>query len=152
MGNEYSFQATARWTNRMRGVAEADPPAPSIPFAAPPQFQGESGVWTPEHFFLAAISSCLITTFLAIARLSRFEPVALELSTEGVIGKADGGFQFTRIALSPVLTIERQEDRERALRLLEKAERSCLVSRSIKCPVVMESEVRIRTAAMAGSA
>jgi organic hydroperoxide reductase OsmC/OhrA len=54
--------------------------------------------------------------------------------------------------LSPALTIEREEDRERAVRLLEKAERSCLVSRSIKCPVVMETEVRIRAAAMVGSA
>jgi peroxiredoxin-like protein len=150
MAKEYRFQAAARWTTGGRGIVEAESPAPAIPFAAPPQFQGESGIWTPEHFFLAAIASCFIITFRTIAELSRFEPVALELSAEGVLGKAEGGFQFTQVILRPVITIEREEDRERAVRLLEKAERSCLVSRSSKSQVVMEPEVHVTTAALAG--
>jgi peroxiredoxin-like protein len=149
MTNEYRFHATTRWTTGARGIAEAEPSTPPIPFAAPPQFQGEPGVWTPEHFFLAAIASCFATTFQAIARLSHFEPVGLELSAEGVLGKAEGGLQFTQITLRPALTIEREEDRERALRLLEKAERSCLISRSIKSQVTMEPEVRIEAVALA---
>jgi organic hydroperoxide reductase OsmC/OhrA len=120
-----------------------------LPFTAPPQFQGEPGFWTPEHFFLAAIASCFITTFRAIAGLSRLEAAALELSVEGVVGKAEGGLQFTELLLHPVLTIEREEDSERALRLLEKAERSCLISRSIKCPVLVQPEARVGSAAMA---
>lgn len=39
-----------------------------VEVAAPPQFMGGiHGVWSPEHLFTAAVSGCLMTTFLAIA-------------------------------------------------------------------------------------
>ena len=149
MNTEYRFRAAARWITERRGIAEAEQVAPAVTFSAPPQFQGESGYWTPEHFFLAAISSCFITTFRAIAELSHFQTLGLELAMEGVVGKSEGGFAFTQIVLQPVITIEREEDRERALRLLEKTERSCLVSRSIKTDILLKPEVRVATAAEA---
>ena len=152
MNPEYRFRTTARWTTGHRGIAEAERVAPAIPFSAPPQFQGESGYWTPEHFFLAAISSCFITTFRVIAELSHFQSLGLELAIEGVVGKSEGGFAFTQVVLQPVITIEREEDRERAVGLLEKTERSCLVSRSIKTEVLLKPEVRVAAAAGAGKA
>jgi organic hydroperoxide reductase OsmC/OhrA len=149
MSTEYRFQAAARWTTAGRGVAEAEAPAPAIPFSAPPQFQGEAGVWTPEHFFLSAINSCFLTTFRAIASLSRFTAVELGVSALGTVAKGEDGLMFTEVVLRPVLLIEREEDRERAARLLEKAERSCLVSRSVKSKLVMEPEIRVAASAAA---
>jgi peroxiredoxin-like protein len=146
----YSFQVHAQWTGGRRGFAEGDPEIPRIHFAAPPQFQGESGFWTPEHFLVAAAASCFVTTFRAIAEISRFEPVGLEVAAEGTIDKGEGGFQFTRITLRPVLTVARETDQERGVRLLEKAERSCLVSRSLKAQILMEPQVHVAAPAMAG--
>ena len=83
---------------------ESEPQVPAIGFTAPPQFQGEAGFWTPEHYLLAAVAACFVTTFRAIAEISKFEPAGLEISVEGVIEKAEGGFQFTRMSLRPVLT------------------------------------------------
>ena len=148
MTTEYRFQTTARWTQGRRGIAEGEPHAPPLPFSAPPQFAGEAGVWTPEHFLLAAVSSCFITTFRAIAELSRLQTAALEVSVEGTVSKAEGGFRFTEILLKPRLTVEREEDRERGLRLLEKAEHSCLVSRSLLSEIRMEPSVQVTTAAL----
>jgi peroxiredoxin-like protein len=128
---------------------ETEPQVPSIRFAAPPQFQGETGFWTPEHFLMAAVASCFVTTFHAIAEISKFETTALEVSVEGVIEKGDGGLHFTRISLRPVLTIARESDQERGVRLLEKAERSCLIARSLKAQVTMQPQVRVATPAMA---
>ncbi|MGA8230047.1 MAG: hypothetical protein WB795_01095, partial [Candidatus Acidiferrales bacterium] len=39
--------------------------------------------------------------------------------------------------------IAREEDRERALRLLEKAKKNCLIARSVKCPVDLRPEVKV---------
>ena len=139
----YRFQSVAYWTGGRRGVAQAEAPAPHIAFAAPPEFQGEAGIWTPEHFFLSAIASCFITTFAAIAELSHFVPLGLSLTTEGVIEKTDGGLQFTRVILRPEVRIANEEERPRALRLLEKAERSCLISRSLKAAVEVQPEARV---------
>jgi peroxiredoxin-like protein len=127
---------------------ESELEVPVIRFSAPPQFQGEAGFWTPEHFFLAAISSCFVTTFRAIAEISKFEMGGLELTAEGTIEKTEGGLQFTRITLKPVLSVLRESDQERGARLIEKTERSCLVSRSLKSQVVMQPQIEVAATAM----
>jgi peroxiredoxin-like protein len=143
MDSEYRFRARAEWTADRRGRVQGDPIAPELDFAAPPEFQGVPGVWSPEHFFVAAVATCFITTFRAIAEFSKFKFDGLTVTGEGVLEKGDGGYKFTRIFLQPVLTIERKEDRERAQRLLEKAERSCLISRSIHSEIVLQPTVEV---------
>jgi peroxiredoxin-like protein len=150
MTPSYSFKIDAQWSGGRRGIAESESEIPGIHFSAPPQFQGESGFWTPEHFLVAAAASCFVTTFCAIAEISKFEVLGLKVSAEGIIEKGEGGFQFTRITLRPELTVARKADQERGVRLLEKAERSCLISRSLKNQVVVDPLVQVAAPAMAG--
>jgi OsmC-like protein len=67
----------------------------------------------------------------------------VEVPVEGKIEKLEGGFRFTKITLRPEVTIPREEDRERTGRVLEKAERVCLVSRSLNSAVVLEPTILI---------
>jgi peroxiredoxin-like protein len=143
MDSGYRFRARAEWTSDRRGSVEGDALAPRLDFGAPPEFQGVPGVWSPEHFFVAAVVTCFITTFRAIAEFSKFKFAALVVTGDGVLEKRDGGYHFTRIFLQPTLAIEREEDRERAQRLLEKAERSCVISRSIRSEVVLQPSVEV---------
>lgn len=149
MSMNYSFRIDAQWTGGRRGIVESELQVPGIRFSAPPQFQGEAGFWTPEHFLLAAVASCFITTFHAIAEISRFDPAALEITVHGTIEKGEGGLQFTRLILTPLLTVAHETDRERGTRLLEKTEHSCLVSRSLKSQVLIEPRVEVRAPAVA---
>lgn len=137
------FKADARWKAGIRGVVEGDPAAKAIEFSAPPEFRGESGVWSPEHFLLAAVASCFVTTFRAFVEFSEFEPVSLVVGVEGTVEKGEGGYAFTQVVLNPQLAIDRESDRERGLRLLEKTERSCLISRSLKAAVSMHTRVEV---------
>ena len=137
------FKAKARWKTGIRGVVESDPAAKAIEFSAPPEFRGESGVWSPEHFLLAAVGACFVTTFKAIAESSKFEPVSLVVDVEGTVEKGEGGYNFTQVVLNPKLIIDRESDRARSLRLLEKTERSCLISRSLKAVVSMRTRVEV---------
>jgi peroxiredoxin-like protein len=149
MSKSYSYQASARWTNHQRGIVEAQSIPRTINFAAPPEFGGEPGLWTPEHFVLAAVSTCFVSTLRAVAEASRLDFDGVEVPIEGTIEKLEGGFKFTRIALRPIFTIHREEDRERAGRMLEKAERICLVSRSLNCAILLEPKIVV--VALAGS-
>jgi organic hydroperoxide reductase OsmC/OhrA len=141
MNTSFSFVSSARSTGGRRGIAEGHGVEPPIPFSAPPEFQGEAGIWTPEHFFTSAIAACFISTFQAIASYSKFEAQALEVSVEGQVEKGEGGFWFTRVTVRPILTIHDESDRERGLRLLEKSEKACLVSRSLKSEIVLEPKL-----------
>jgi len=141
MNTSFSFVSSARSTGARKGVVTGHEVEPSIDFSAPPEFQGEAGIWTPEHFFTAAVATCFILSFQAIATYSKFEAQALEVSVEGLVEKGEGGFRFTRVTVRPVLTINNESDRERGLRLMEKAEKACLVSRSLQSQIVLEPQV-----------
>ncbi len=147
METSYTFASSARWTGGRQGVVTGEGVEHSLNFSAPPEFHGEAGVWTPEHFFTAAVAACFITTFQAIAGFSKFEARSLEVSVEGRVEKIEGGFQFTRVAIRAVLGTSLESDRARGLHLLEKAEKACLISRSLRSQIVLEPEVVLAPAA-----
>jgi organic hydroperoxide reductase OsmC/OhrA len=148
METKYSFHASAQFHQPDRSFVELEHGAPRIVhFSAPPEFGGEPGVWTPEHFFLAAVSSCFIATFQAIARNSRLQFQGIEVPVDGVVEKDGGTLRFTKITLHPVLILYRDEDRELGLRLLEKSERLCLVARSLSGTIALERKVLVEAVA-----
>jgi peroxiredoxin-like protein len=139
--DEYRIKAFS--AGGRNGVVQAEGVLSPISFSAPPEFLGEPGRWTPEHFLVAALASCFVSTFSGIAEKSRFEFVSLNLDAEGVLGNEDAIWRFTEIRLRPVVTVLKEEDRDRAVRLLEKAEKSCLIGRSLHCSVVLFPAVKI---------
>jgi peroxiredoxin-like protein len=143
MDKESRYRVTSTWKGGRRGLVSAERIDPPISFSAPPEFKGETGFWTPEHFLVAAVASCFVVTFYAIAELSKLDFLSLELSVDGKLGKPEGKLRFTGIVVKPALTIFRDQDRERANRLLEKAEQGCVIARSLACPVTMEPLVQI---------
>jgi peroxiredoxin-like protein len=145
----YQYTGTAHWTKSGGATAEAEGIDHPIAFSSPPEFQGQSGMWTPEHFLVAAVTGCFITTFVAIAKLSKFEALSLDVSATGSLEKVQHGFQFTRVTIRPVLTIAQDSDRERALRLIEKTEHSCLVARSLRSEMTVEPRILVEAAVAA---
>jgi organic hydroperoxide reductase OsmC/OhrA len=51
--------------------------------------------------------------------------------------QADGGGQFTRIELRPVVTLMSGADRDSALTLHEAAHAKCFIARSVNFPIVV---------------
>ena len=144
MEKQYIYRVTGVATKVRSGTLTADEIQPTITFSAPPEFYGQAGQWTPEHLLMASVAGCFISTFSGIAEFSKFEFVSLNLEVEGVLEKDETGWRFTRILVRPRLKIAQNDrDRERANRLLQKAEKSCLVTRSLSCPIVLEPEVEV---------
>ena len=65
----------------------------------------------------------------------------LELDASGTVGRKDGVTRFTEIVLRPRLTVPAGTNRERMLQILEKSEKTCLVSASLSTPLRLEPEV-----------
>lgn len=115
-----------------------------IEVATPPQFpKGIPGIWSPEHLFTAAVSSCFMTTFLSIAENSKLAFRSFTCGSSGKLDQADGKLQMTEVILKPVLVITKEEDREKALRILNKTEANCLITNSIKATVTMTPVVEV---------
>ncbi len=80
-------------------------------------------------------------SFRAISRASKLEWIEIDCAAEGALDRTADGLAFTGIDLQVSLRIPAGGDTARAERLLEKAEKSCLVSNSIKPPVHLSARV-----------
>ena len=114
---------------------------PDLTTAPPADFGGPGDAWSPEHLFMAAIETCLLFSLRAIARASKMEFSSLGVSGVGTVDKQAGATRFTEIVLRARLVIPEGTDKARAQRILEKAEKSCLVSASISTPILIEPEI-----------
>lgn len=143
MVESYSYSTEVEWTKERQGDL-CSPVLPCLHVDAPPEFKGHDGAWTPEHLFVGAVNSCFMTTFLAIAENSKLDFVSFRAAADGKLEKLEGeGFIMTEITLRPKLTIRDSRDTARASRILEKAEKHCLISNSIKSEVHLEPEIQV---------
>ena len=143
METTHRYEVRAKATRVRSGVVASDEIPLPIIFSAPPEFSGEPHVWTPEHFFVAALVSCYVSTFSGMSDLSKFHFFSLEVEAEAVVEKEASEWKFTEIHLRPALKITREEDRDRGARLLEKAEGNCLIARSITARVSLGSTIKV---------
>ena len=143
MEAHHEYRVHAFGAGGRNGVVGAEGVLSSISFSAPPEFLGEAGCWTPEHFLVAAVASCFVSTFSGIAEKSRLEFASFSLDAEGLLGNEDGIWRFTEIKLRPVVAVLKEEDRDRAIRVLEKAKESCLIARSLQFKVTLFPAVKI---------
>ncbi len=114
---------------------------PTLETAAPPEFDGPGGVWSPETLLCASVADCFILTFRAVARAARFEWQRLECRVEGVLERVERVSQFTRYTTIARLTIPSGADVAKARVLLEQAEHGCLISNSLRGSRTLDSEV-----------
>jgi len=135
------YETDVEWIEQKKGKLTALG-LPSLEVATPPEFQGHEGMWSPEHYFIASINACFVTTFLAISQMSKLEFVSFRAKAQGKLDKVEGGgLQITEIILRPQLVIRYGRDLERAGRILEKAEKNCLISNSVKTHIKLAPEL-----------
>ena len=113
-----------------------------IEVATPPQFpKGVAGIWSPEHLLTAAVSSCLMTTFLAVAENSKLDFISFDCKSKGKLQQVDGKYMMSEVVLEPILKIRHEKDRARAEKVILKSERACLITNSIKASVSMDIKI-----------
>src|SRR5882757_8713430 len=102
-----------------------------IESAPPKEFDGPGNQWSPEGLLTAAVADCFVLGFRAIATASKYAWVSLESRTEGTLDRMEGKMRFTRFDTQAKLLVPPGSDVERAKKLLEKAELTCLVANSL---------------------
>lgn len=144
MAQEHYYEVTVKWDKDRIGTMTSAILNNSIEVATPPEFnKGVPGIWSPEHLLVAAVNSCLMTTFLAIAENSKLEFSTFTSQANGKLEIVEGKYMITEITLRPVVKIMNQADTEKAMKIIQKAEAGCLISNSIKSRIILEPEVNI---------
>jgi peroxiredoxin-like protein len=145
MENVHYYDTEVGWLGKRAGYLKSSADLPILEVASPPEFQGQANTWTPEHLFVASLNACYMSTFIAIAELSKLEILSFTSTAKGKLEKVEGGgFRITEIVLKPIVAISHERDAERTLRILEKAERHCFISNSITSKVRLETEISFK--------
>ncbi len=113
-----------------------------LQIAAPKEFDGPGDKWSPEELLIASVADCLILTFRAIANASGLEWKNLTCEAKGTLDRIDKITKFTEIHVKASLQINSPSDEEKALRLLEKAEKNCLITNSLAADIHLDATVR----------
>lgn len=143
MENTHYYNTSIKWLEGRIGEISA-PELSTIKVATPPEFpNGVPNIWSPEHLFVSSANTCLMTTFLAIAENSNLEFVSFESDSIGKMEKVEGKFLITEIELRPRLVIKHEKDKDRALRIIEKAENACLISNSMKTEIILKPQITV---------
>ena len=145
MAKEHFYQVKVNWKENRKGTLSSNVLDEKITIATPPEFpKGEANVWTPEHYFVAAINGCLMTTFLAVAENFKLNFVDFESDAEGKLEMVDRKFMMSEVVLKPIVTISNEADIDLAKKVVEKAENACLISNSIISNIKLEITIKVK--------
>ena len=146
MSRAATYHTDVRWTGEHCGHLTMGN-GPEMDFSAPPDAQGQAGVFTPEDAFVAAANTCVMLMFIWAAERFHLHLLSYECRAEGTkIIELDRTELFTRLCFHPIIRVAcGEESREavqgRVRRALQAAQKYSLVANSVKSEIVVEPKI-----------
>ena len=145
MDNIHYYEVNLIYNSATQGSLSSPVTPGRIDAAIPPKSpNGKKEKWTPEHLFIAAMSSGLMSTFLLVADNSKFKFISFESNAIGKIEKVDGKLAVTEIILKPKLTIPSTQNETKAKRAIEISEKACAIANSVKAKIIIETSIMVQ--------
>jgi organic hydroperoxide reductase OsmC/OhrA len=113
---------------------------PDLETGPPAEFDGPGDLWSPETMLSAAVANCFILTFRALTRQAGMSWTALDVHAAGKLEKTREGLRFTEFEIRAKLTAP-GVDVAQAEDLMHKAEKHCLLTRSLNGEITLIPEV-----------
>ena len=111
-----------------------------VPASSAPDFLGDASRVDPEEAFVAALSSCHMLTFLALAARRRLVVESYRDEAVGFLEKNEEGRQaITRVVLRPRIRFGGDPpDAQQVEKLHHKAHEHCFIANSVRTEVEVE--------------
>lgn len=111
-----------------------------VPASAAPQYKGDPACVDPEEALIAALASCHMLTFLAVAAKKGLVVDAYDDDPVGVLEKNEQGkLAVTRVTLRPMVTFGGDAPSDSALRdLHHTAHEACFIANSVRTRIDVE--------------
>lgn len=148
MSRTAAYHTTVRWEGEHWGHLVMGN-GPELKFSAPPDAQGQAGVFTPEDAFVAAANTCIMLMFIWATERFKLRLLSYECRAEGTkLIELDRTERFTQLRFRPRIRIAAGGEAKdviegRTRRALQAAQKYSLVANSVKSEIVVEPEVVI---------
>lgn len=138
----WQYETTTVWTSDKEGRLHAGG-NPEIGIATPPEFGGPQNMWSPEDLLTGAVGSCLMTSALFFLERADVDLRSYMSNATGTMEKTRDGLAITGIDVRISVALGNADDIEKAKQACNMAEKSCPVSKALKCPVTLAVDVNI---------
>jgi organic hydroperoxide reductase OsmC/OhrA len=140
----HTYETNLVWNVDRNATLSATDINATIEVTTPPAFpKGVKGIWTPEHLFVAALNSCIMSTFLLIAENSQLAFISFSCNAIGTASKVDGKYLFTEVLLKPIIKISSETHIDKVKRVLELSEKACTISNSINTKIIVAETISV---------
>jgi organic hydroperoxide reductase OsmC/OhrA len=113
---------------KMSGISETE-------VGPPPVYGGSDRTLNPEEMFVASINSCLMLVFNHFADKFKVDVLSYSSEAQGQVEKTKNGLRFTNVRVEAKVKINDANQAEKIPEIAGLAEKYCLVSGSLNCPI-----------------
>jgi len=110
----------------------------------PAEYGGSPETLNPEELFVASINSCIMLVFYHFADKFGLRINLYRSDAEGQVEKTREGLRFTRVSVRAEVELDDDSQAEKVQEAAELAEKYCLVSNSVSCPVEYTVGISVR--------
>jgi peroxiredoxin-like protein len=143
---EHIFHLKADWPGLRNDVGTIEAGNLKTKISIPPEMDGPGVGTNPDEMLLGAAATCYIITLAAMMEYSKLEKISLTMESEGIVDVTNGVITYKKIIHHPTIVLKAdasKKDVQLAHKLMEKAERSCMISRAIKGNVEIELQAAV---------
>ena len=137
----WEFETALSWTSGKQGRLRAGN-SPEIEIATPPAFGGPPDIWSPEDLLAGAVNSCIMTTSLFFLGKAGIELISYDSQAAARVEKTKEGLAVTGVSVKVSVSVANDDEADQAYAIIEKAEKTCLISNSLKCEVSLKVSVK----------
>lgn len=139
MKDTHYYEVNLHWNKAMQGTLSA----PNNSVSSNKKSKGTKEKWTPEHLFVVAVNSCLMSSFLLVTDKSSFQFISFESKAIGKIEKVNGEFAVTEVYLKSLLIIPSTQNKAKAKKMLAISEKACTLANSLTTKITSEPVITI---------
>jgi len=118
----------------MSGISETE-------IGPPSEYGGSPNSLNPEEVLVASVNSCIMLVFFHFVKKYEVEVASYHSQAEGKVEKTKNGLRFTSVEVRARVSLGSAGSTEKIEEIAQLAEKYCLVSGSLACPVQYHVEV-----------
>ena len=140
----HEFPVRLRWegstssADYSRNAVAGTPGKHVIQVSAGGGYGGDDSRWNPEDLFGAALASCHMLTFLALAKKVGVDVRRYDEQATVTLETVDRVTRVTKVRLAPTIALGPGAGEAKAREMFEKAHKYCFIASSTTAEVVME--------------
>lgn len=139
----HHFHLKADWPGGRNEVGHIESGKLKTKISIPKEMDGPDVGTNPDEMLLGAAATCYIISLAAMIERAELPLKEMDMQSEGIVDVTDGVFTYQKIIHRPRVVLHAEADEKdlsKLDRLVERAEKSCMISKAIQGNVELEME------------